>query len=45
MTSDELVSYVVAGLMGILFAISEYLGSKYHIGQSKSVHQVMLSDH
>jgi len=41
MTEGELIGFCLSGILGLLFTISEYLGSKYHIGQSQSVHRIL----
>jgi hypothetical protein len=44
MTEQEFIGYIVSGVVGILLIISEYLGSKYHIGRSQSIHAAVLNN-
>lgn len=44
MTEQELIGYIVSGIVAMLLLISEYLGSKYHIGRSQSIHAAVLNN-
>lgn len=44
MEVETLISAIIAGVVSILLAISEYLGSPYYLGRSKSIHGLVLTN-